>query len=251
MANKLKWFTHDHDARHDLFIESSIDRFGHFGYAAYFMLIELIHQHGVGGKLSISRAKLCQNLRSRWPQVGLYLDFCRTSAKVEYNLSGTEVELQIKKFSERQSKLKSNLLSTFRQPSVNLPLEEKRIEEKRIEENKTTDIAPSPTDSEPPVLVFNAVGKKEWHLTASKVAEWSGSYPGVDVLAECKKARQWAIDNPGKNKTAKGHPAFLSRWLSRAQDSGRGNGFSSKGGGASNVRTQPVAGKYAGLECEI
>jgi hypothetical protein len=87
--------------------------------------------------------------------------------------------------------------------------------------NLETDIAPSPSDSKPPVLLFTAVGKKEWGLTEEKIAEWTEAYPGVNVLAECRKARQWCIDNPTKNKTAKGMPAFLSRWLSRAQDSGK------------------------------
>ena len=89
--------------------------------------------------------------------------------------------------------------------------------------NSNFKVAQSPSDSEPPILIIKATGKKEWNLTATKMSEWSESYPGVDVLAECKKARQWTIDNPTKNKTANGMPAFLSRWLSRAQDSGKSN----------------------------
>ena len=63
---------------------------------------------------------------SSWTEVGLKLDSSQTSDPVELNSSSGEVELKIKKFRERQSKLKSNLPSTFRQPSVNLPLERER-----------------------------------------------------------------------------------------------------------------------------
>jgi hypothetical protein len=42
---------------------------------------------------------------------------------MDVTFCGDVVEIKIKKFRERQSKLKSNLPSTFRQPSVNLPIE--------------------------------------------------------------------------------------------------------------------------------
>lgn len=123
MANKLPWFTHDHDAHEDHFIQESMDKFGHFGYSSYFIILELMHKHGVGDSLSISRSRLCQKLRSRWPQVRLYLDFSRTSDKVQFTLSGDEVQLQIKKFRERQSKLKIKIPSTYRQSSLKTPIE--------------------------------------------------------------------------------------------------------------------------------
>jgi hypothetical protein len=82
-------------------------------------------------------------------------------------------------------------------------------------------------ESESPiVLEFPCAGKspKVWHLRESKVAEYQSSYPGVDVLAECRMARQWCTDNPPKRKTAKGMPAFLTRWLSKAQNGRLVNG---------------------------
>lgn len=69
------------------------------------------------------------------------------------------------------------------------------------------------------VFDFPIRGKlKRWHLTKSKVAEYERTYPGLDVLGECRRARQWCIDNKEKQKTAQGMPAFLSRWLTRACD---------------------------------
>ncbi|NNJ24638.1 hypothetical protein [Alienimonas chondri] len=91
-------------------------------------------------------------------------------------------------------------------------------------------VAPScPTTAlaaaEPPTeMVFPTTGKgaKEWALTEAKLAEYVEAYPALDVPAEMRKARQWCRDNAPKRKTAKGMPAFLTRWLNHAQNSGQG-----------------------------
>jgi hypothetical protein len=74
--------------------------------------------------------------------------------------------------------------------------------------------------SDPAVLTFPCVGTgaKTWALRESKLAEYRESYPGLDALAECKKALQWARDNPRKRKTAGGMAAFLTKWLNKAQN---------------------------------
>ncbi len=99
--------------------------------------------------------------------------------------------------------------------------EEIRLEEIRREEiqntNTCSEAASQP--SEPPVLVFPCVGTvKEWFLFPSKLAEYREAYPGIDVLAECKKALQWCRDNTKNRKTAQGMPKFLGGWLGRNQD---------------------------------
>lgn len=63
---------------------------------------------------------------------------------------------------------------------------------------------------------------KEWVVTEEKIQEWSTTFPGVDVRVEIRKAWQWIKDNDSKRKTARGMPAFLNRWLSNAQDTGKG-----------------------------
>jgi hypothetical protein len=99
-------------------------------------------------------------------------------------------------------------------------------EQEQEKEQENVDCSePAAPASEPPdpvVLVFPTAGKgaKEWSLLASKLKEYEESFPGVDVLAECRKARQWCIDHPRKRKTPGGTPGFLSAWLGRAQDQG-------------------------------
>jgi hypothetical protein len=71
-------------------------------------------------------------------------------------------------------------------------------------------------------MVFPCVGQgpAEWSLSRAKLAEYAESYPGLDVLAEIRKALQWVRDNPTKRKTHGGMPKFLGGWLSRANDRG-------------------------------
>jgi len=79
---------------------------------------------------------------------------------------------------------------------------------------------PPPAASEPAILVFPTVGRgpREFGLTRSMLDAWADAWPGIDVLAEAKKALAWVNANPTKRKTAAGMPAFLTRWCNRAQD---------------------------------
>lgn len=71
--------------------------------------------------------------------------------------------------------------------------------------------------TEQPVLTFPTNGKPgTWDLLPSKLDEWSAAFPGLDVLAECRKALQWLRDN--RRKTARGMPRFLYSWLARTND---------------------------------
>lgn len=141
MANKLPWFTHDHSAHDDQFISESMDKFGHFGYAAYFIILELLHKDGTGDSLKISVARLCQKLRSRRTQVHLYLDFSRTSGKINFTWKSDEVEIKIKKFRERQSKMKIKIPRTLREDSAKTPIE---VEVEVEVENRLSPAAKTP-----------------------------------------------------------------------------------------------------------
>jgi len=66
-------------------------------------------------------------------------------------------------------------------------------------------------------MEFPCVGGKVWPLTTAKASEYRESFPLVDVGSELRKALQWCRDNPNKRKTPRGMPAFLGRWLTKAQ----------------------------------
>ena len=87
------------------------------------------------------------------------------------------------------------------------------------------DSAKKEQDDSKSLLSFPTNGSpKLWHLTEKQVAEWTELYPGIDVLAECRKALAWVMAN--NKKTAKGMTRYLNGWLSRTNDKPRG----SKGG---------------------
>ena len=88
---------------------------------------------------------------------------------------------------------------------------------------------PAPPVAPPPLLLFPCIRdrrtqqaketKAEWPLPAGLVARWEEAFPGMDVLGEARKAREWVLAH--HLKTYNGMRAFLFRWLSRAQNSGR------------------------------
>ena len=87
-----------------------------------------------------------------------------------------------------------------------------------IVENPTT----TPNDSVS-VLTFQTNGKsKTWNLTQQKINEWQEAFPEINILQECRRAQQWAIDK-GVKKTAKGMPRFLFNWISRTNDRRQSN----------------------------
>jgi hypothetical protein len=76
-----------------------------------------------------------------------------------------------------------------------------------------------------PLLLFPCVADArsgraaEWALTVELVAQWEETFPGMDVVGEARRAREWILAN--HRKTHGGMRSFLLRWLSKAQDSGR------------------------------
>lgn len=78
----------------------------------------------------------------------------------------------------------------------------------------------SPPPRMPSLLVFNTTGKgpKTWELTTALVDEWTQAYPGLDIVAECRKAKAWAEANG--LKTSKGMPAYLVNWFNRSVSRG-------------------------------
>lgn len=101
-------------------------------------------------------------------------------------------------------------------PPLTKPKEQK---ENRVCAEPKKPGSPPPSKS---VLEFpcKGQGSKAWALTEAKVEEWSVAFPGVGVLAEALRAKQWLLDNPNHQKTHQGMPAYLGRWFARVQDRG-------------------------------
>ena len=107
---------------------------------------------------------------------------------------------------------------------VNLP-ENPSVHRSEVDRSKVDqqESAEPQGDSSPAILVFPVIGDRRtrtWPLTQERIEGWALAYPGLDVLAECRKAHAWVEAN--RPKTAKGMPAFLVRWLSKATNNGHG-----------------------------
>jgi hypothetical protein len=84
---------------------------------------------------------------------------------------------------------------------------------------------PSAATEPPALLTFECDGPvKEWHLAQATVDSLRAAYPSLDVLGEARKALAWVQADPGRKKTARGMLRFLTGWMGRAQDHGRGRG---------------------------
>lgn len=92
------------------------------------------------------------------------------------------------------------------------------------------------------VLTFPVSGKgsRQWHLTQDSLDEFREWFPGVDVLAEFRKAQGWCVVNVAKRKTSGGMPKFLHSWLGRMVQSG----------GSSNGRSGPSVGPTSRIRAD-
>ncbi len=73
------------------------------------------------------------------------------------------------------------------------------------------------------VLIFETVGdEKSWNLIQDHINRLKEAFPDLDVIAECRKARQWCHDNAANRKTPRGMGKFLFGWMSRAQNKKQG-----------------------------
>jgi hypothetical protein len=108
--------------------------------------------------------------------------------------------------------------------SASLEREKEKEKEEEKEKNISSEVpseTSEPTDAfEKSILDFPCNGKPTtWPLTQSWIDQHQPLFPGLDVLKACREAFAWAINNPTKRKTFRGMGAFLSRWITRANDS--------------------------------
>jgi hypothetical protein len=65
------------------------------------------------------------------------------------------------------------------------------------------------------------VDGSEHGVSKAQVAEWSATYPAIDVEQQLRSMRAWLQANPANRKTPRGVSAFIVRWLGKAQDQAR------------------------------
>lgn len=79
----------------------------------------------------------------------------------------------------------------------------------------------APQSDAAPAFILPVAGGKEFPVSQEQVEGWQRDFPGVDVCQQLRCMRAWCDANPTRQKTARGVPAFVVRWLSKEQDRGR------------------------------
>lgn len=257
----IEYFSHDYDAQSDPKLARLRMAHRSAGYGIFWLIVERLYRFG--GKIPDDIQVLAFELqepvdivRSVLTDFDLFTieDGFITSASVTRRLEIREEAYRKKAEAGRSGGLakSSNARAVLEQSLAN-STKEKGKEKEKEQIKDLTNVAPSPSDSPPPspaVLTFACIKDREWVLTEAKLAEYATTYPAVDVKAECRKAWQWIADRPANRKTVGGMPAFLSRWLGKAQNNGGPNGSGTfPNAGAKRVvgDAAPVAGKYSGL----
>lgn len=179
MANKLPWFTHDHDAHADGWIRHLVRNQGHVAGWTWWVLLELHHKHGVGDVLKRDINDVAKDCLTSASVVARVLTEMASEyegeKKVKFNIVGTVLHLEIPKLRKRQAKLKSKIPPTLRECSANVPIER----EVEREEEKHTPISPE-TD--------NFCFKKFWDVWPEKIGRadaekaWAKLKPSEELI---------------------------------------------------------------------
>lgn len=85
------------------------------------------------------------------------------------------------------------------------------------EETGDGDPPPTPSTDTPPVITILTDTGEKYPVTQEYVDTMQELYPAVDVQAQLRAMKAWAICNPNRRKTAKGMPRFINRWLAEEQ----------------------------------
>jgi len=126
---------------------------------------------------------------------------------------------------EPGKKARKNPAETQEKPSENQDKEKDREMEMETE-TETDDVesappAPSPPTA-PPVIGLPLNDGTEYDVTEEQRREWAELYPAVDVLQQLRQMRGWLLSDKERRKTKRGIRRFITNWLAREQDRGRG-----------------------------
>lgn len=109
-----------------------MDRFGHFGYAAWFILLEIVaHENGsiITGRGTFSVAFLRRNLRTSATKLQDFLDFCQTNGRLSFDISDGKVDVYIPNLQKIKDNYSSDLEAASKKPSNQKEGEKEKEEE--------------------------------------------------------------------------------------------------------------------------
>lgn len=120
----MDWYKHMTGSHEDPDISDAEDEFGDAGYAVFFKVLEIYGREfrrlNGDGWLSLSKRKLCRNLRKKWKRTELLLTFYHKRGRILLEQSEKRVSIKIPKFIE----MASNWTKRQKDPPTEAPTEE-------------------------------------------------------------------------------------------------------------------------------
>lgn len=130
-----------------------------------------------------------------------------------------------KKLTNRCTKVNQSVSTVNQSVNKSNPITPPHKKETNTKETKQKNISTEPEVSEPEINVFVKLplNKKGtfYDVTEDELLDKSETYPAVNVRHEYRVMLDWLNSNPSKRKTASGIKAFVTRWLSKAQNQPR------------------------------
>lgn len=97
-----------------------------------------------------------------------------------------------------------------------------------LPEATTVAVEDNPSDDSTAVITLPtnryAAEGETYTVTDADLAEYTATYPAVDVAQALRSMLGWLRANPRKRKTQRGMPRFINTWLSREQNRGGTHG---------------------------
>lgn len=101
--------------------------------------------------------------------------------------------------------------------TLSKPFLNQEQEQEQKQEKDSSDLLPE-SAQHPSGFSIPLNDSTEYRILLKDIDEWIVAFPAVDVAQELRQMRAWISANPTKRKTRRGAPAFIVRWLSKAQD---------------------------------
>lgn len=238
----MKWMKHLTAASDDEKIAKLVDKGGLAAYGLYWRVNEIIAAHMEGQEpscsVSYSIAKWSRLLGVRGANVERQLRDLGATGVATIERRGDDITAtnrNLLKYRDEYSKKSGHT------PDNVPPRTDTEVEEEVDTEVESTFAPSDPPVAPLPILgTFPCTGKsKFWPFTQKQLDEWAEAYPGIDLMAQLRQAKQWLISHPKRGKTNDGMAAYINNWLKKAQNEcgGLANG---KGNHANISRTDQI-----------
>lgn len=97
--------------------------------------------------------------------------------------------------------------------------EQSKVKESKVKKSNINSTEPQA----PSVLTLTLNDGSEYPITQADIDEWQTAFPNVEIVQQLRAMKLWCKDNPKKRKTKTGIRRFVTSWLDREQNRGRGN----------------------------